>query len=50
MKIAIFNDNRLGIVAGQKVSDVTTTADWDQTNPHESLVRLMENFDSLKDT
>jgi 2-keto-4-pentenoate hydratase/2-oxohepta-3-ene-1,7-dioic acid hydratase in catechol pathway len=50
MKIAIFNDNRLGIVAGQKVSDVTTTADWDQTKPHESLVRLMKNFDSLKDT
>lgn len=50
MKIAIFNDNRLGIVAGQKVSDVTTTADWDQSKPHESLVRLMENFDSLKDT
>ncbi|WP_044747547.1 fumarylacetoacetate hydrolase family protein [Bacillus alveayuensis] len=49
MKIAIFNDNQLGIVVDKHVVDVTNVVDWDIHHPHESLVQLMEHFDSLKD-
>ncbi|PLS18620.1 FAA hydrolase family protein [Bacillus sp. M6-12] len=48
MKIAIFNDDILGIVKGDYVTDVSEAAGWDSASPRESFLRLMEDFDQLK--
>ncbi|MFZ4452677.1 fumarylacetoacetate hydrolase family protein [Salibacterium aidingense] len=48
MRLAIFNDNKLGVVEKEKVVDVTNAVSWDQTRPFESLVHVMEQFDKLK--
>lgn len=49
MKIAIFNDNKLGVVKGDKVIDVSKEAKWDSKNPEQSFNYLITNFDFLKD-
>ena len=48
MKIAIFNDNLLGIVQGNQIVDVSKAVEWESSNPGESFQRLIENFDVLK--
>lgn len=48
MRIAIFNENRLGIVKGDSVTDVSAAANWNSTNPRESFRYLVEHFAELK--
>ncbi|MFD2215693.1 fumarylacetoacetate hydrolase family protein [Metabacillus endolithicus] len=48
MKIAIFNENLLGIVQGNIIIDVSNAVEWKPSNPGESFQRLIENFDVLK--
>lgn len=45
MKIALFNDNRLGLIKGQNVTDISDVVGWDSSSPQQSLVRFMEQFD-----
>jgi 2-keto-4-pentenoate hydratase/2-oxohepta-3-ene-1,7-dioic acid hydratase in catechol pathway len=47
MKIALFNENRLGVVNGEFVIDISEVASWNQNKAQESLVRFMANFDEL---
>ena len=48
MKIAIFNDNLLGIVKDNQVMDVSDAVNWLPTNPSESFQHLIENFEELR--
>ncbi|GAB3053199.1 fumarylacetoacetate hydrolase family protein [Virgibacillus ainsalahensis] len=50
MKIAIFNENKLGIVIvnDNKIVDVSSAADWDSNNPDSSFQYLVENYEALK--
>lgn len=50
MKIAIFNDDRLGVVKGDKVVDVSESAKWDSSNPVQSFDYLIKHFDILKES
>lgn len=49
MKIAIFNEDLLGVVKEDKVVDVSKVASWDASNPESSFLYLIENFEQLKD-
>ncbi len=49
MKIAIFNDNVLGVVKGNRVTDVSKNVGWDHADPNASFLRLMDQFDDLKE-
>lgn len=48
MKLALFNDFKLGIVQEEHVYDVSAVVNWDQNRPQESLEKLMADFDELK--
>jgi 2-keto-4-pentenoate hydratase/2-oxohepta-3-ene-1,7-dioic acid hydratase in catechol pathway len=48
MKIAVFNENRLGIVEDNQLYDVTESVDWDSTNVQASMENLMENFNDYR--
>ena len=48
MKIALFNENQLGIVNGDRITDVSSLVSWDSKLPQESLVRLMKDFENVK--
>jgi 2-keto-4-pentenoate hydratase/2-oxohepta-3-ene-1,7-dioic acid hydratase in catechol pathway len=48
MKIAIFNEDLLGIVKEDKVVDVSKAANWDTNNPESSFLYLVENYEQLK--
>lgn len=48
MKIALFNENRLGVVNGSSVTDITELTDWNNKEPQASLVKLMKEFEALK--
>ncbi|MFB4162436.1 fumarylacetoacetate hydrolase family protein [Alteribacillus sp. JSM 102045] len=48
MKIAIFNDYLLGIVKDDKIVDITNKVQWNKETPFNSLVQLMEQFDTIK--
>ena len=48
MRIALFNENQLGIVNGNLITDVSSVVPWDSTSPQESLVRLMKDFEKVK--
>lgn len=50
MKIAIFNDQQLGIVFPEenRIVDVSNAANWDSKNPEASFQNLIEMFDDLK--
>lgn len=50
MKIALFNDQQLGVVKNDQIVDVSTAVNWDNNRPQESLVRLMTHFNELKPT
>lgn len=49
MKIVIFNDNVLGVVKEDRVTDVSKAAHWDKTIPKASFSKLVEYFDELKE-
>jgi 2-keto-4-pentenoate hydratase/2-oxohepta-3-ene-1,7-dioic acid hydratase in catechol pathway len=48
LKIAIFNDNRLGIVLDDRIYDVSQMVSWDKNNMQGSLEQLMLNFKELR--
>ncbi|ULT58855.1 fumarylacetoacetate hydrolase family protein [Neobacillus drentensis] len=48
MKIAIFNENLLGLVMGERVADISSVVGWDTVNPNESFLKLVENYQDLK--
>lgn len=48
MKIALFNDNQVGVVQDNKVIDISEVVGWDNQEPQRSLEKLMGEFDSLK--
>lgn len=48
VKIALFNDFKLGIVKDGRVFDLTEALSWNWQNPQDSLVDLMERFDEWK--
>lgn len=49
MKIALFNEDILGIVIEDKVVDVSKAANWDASNPESSFLYLVEHFEQLKE-
>jgi 2-keto-4-pentenoate hydratase/2-oxohepta-3-ene-1,7-dioic acid hydratase in catechol pathway len=49
VKIAIFNDDLLGVVMGDRVTDVSKVAGWDKADPNSSFLKLVENFNELKE-
>lgn len=48
MKLAVFNDNRLGIVRGDRIADVTDAVPWNAKDVQASLVKLMTHFSEWK--
>jgi 2-keto-4-pentenoate hydratase/2-oxohepta-3-ene-1,7-dioic acid hydratase in catechol pathway len=48
MKIALFNENRVGVVDGTNVIDITELIAWNIEDPQYSLVKLMGEFEALK--
>lgn len=49
MKLAIFNDNQLGVVTDdQMIVDVSEMVNWDKQRVQESLNQVMIQFDQLK--
>ena len=48
MKIAVFNENQVGVVEGNNVIDITELAAWNNEDSQASLVKLMGDFDTLK--
>jgi 2-keto-4-pentenoate hydratase/2-oxohepta-3-ene-1,7-dioic acid hydratase in catechol pathway len=48
MKIAIFDNNQLGIVNQDRIIDISERAAWDPNSPQESLVRLMGDFENIR--
>jgi len=47
LKIALFNDNRLGVVADGRVYDLTGFVPWDSHRPQESLENFMGQYAEL---
>lgn len=48
MKIAVFNENQVGVINGDNVVDITELTGWNKEEPQRSLVQLMKNFKDLK--
>ena len=48
MKIAVFNENQVGVINGDNVVDITELTGWNKEEPQRSLVQLMKNFNDLK--
>jgi len=48
MKIALFNNNQIGIVQGDRVIDIGDLISWDKSNPQTSLENFMTNYEDLK--
>lgn len=49
MKIAIFNENRLGVVKKDEIVDISDVTEWDSNDPVHSFQYLVTHFDELKD-
>lgn len=50
MKIALFNENQVGVVVDETIYNVSEVVGWDASAPQASLVKLMGEFDTLKPT
>jgi 2-keto-4-pentenoate hydratase/2-oxohepta-3-ene-1,7-dioic acid hydratase in catechol pathway len=48
MKLALFDDYRLGLVQDNTIYDVSGRVTWDHTKPQDSLVHLMRHFVELR--
>lgn len=48
MKIALFNENHVGVVVEEKVFEISELVGWNSEVPQASLVKLMGEFDGLK--
>lgn len=47
MKIALFNQNNLGIILEDRIYHIDREEFWDASRPQESLLNLMENYDDF---
>ena len=47
MKIALFNESKLGIVVEDRIYQIESKEYWDASKPQDSLVQLMENFEDF---
>jgi len=50
MRIALFNDNQIGIAYNSGIVDVSQVLKWNNVRPQESLIEFMGNFEDLKPT
>jgi len=48
VKIAIFNEDKLGIVKNKKIVDVSQAVNWNSNDTSASFRHLVENYDELK--
>ena len=48
MKIALFNEYRVGVVDGSNVVDITELISWNKEEPQSSLIELMKEFKAWK--
>lgn len=48
MKIALFNENSIGVIDGSNVIDITELIAWNNEVPQASLVEMMGDFEGLK--
>jgi len=48
VRIALFNDNELGIVDGDRITNVGSLVSWNKAQPQASLVELMGQLPSLR--
>lgn len=48
MKIALFNDFKIGVVKSERVYDISTIVNWDSTKPQDSLEKVIFEFNELK--
>jgi len=48
MKIALFNDNCLGIVNGESMIDISSLVEWNSNEPQKSLIQFMGKFDKIR--
>lgn len=48
MKIALFNENSVGVIDGSNVIDITELIAWNKEVPQASLVGMMGDFEDLK--
>jgi 2-keto-4-pentenoate hydratase/2-oxohepta-3-ene-1,7-dioic acid hydratase in catechol pathway len=48
LKIALFNDDKVGVIHDDRVFDVSEVTGWDSSQPQRSLIRLMEHFGGLR--
>ncbi|MET3508200.1 fumarylacetoacetate hydrolase family protein [Halalkalibacter oceani] len=48
MKIALFNEYKIGVVKEDCIYDITDLLNWDTEKPQQSFVTLMKNFKDLK--
>lgn len=49
MKIAIFNEDLLGAVTGDRITDISKVTNWDRNDPHASFLKLMAHYDEWKE-
>ena len=48
MKIALFNENRLGVVSGEQMVDISELVAWNANDAQRSLEKFIEEFDALR--
>jgi 2-keto-4-pentenoate hydratase/2-oxohepta-3-ene-1,7-dioic acid hydratase in catechol pathway len=48
MKIALFNDYKLGVVVDKNIHDISELVTWNCLKPQESLVQFIEEFEENK--
>ena len=44
LKLALFNQSKIGLVQGEVVFDISSLIGWDSQKPQESLIKVMVNF------
>jgi 2-keto-4-pentenoate hydratase/2-oxohepta-3-ene-1,7-dioic acid hydratase in catechol pathway len=48
MKIALFNEYKLGVVNDERIFDISEFVQWKSEKPQESLVQFIERFDDFQ--
>lgn len=48
VKIALFNNHRLGVVKNDVIYDISQFVSWNENKPQESLTELMQCFEDVK--
>ncbi|MDC3411898.1 fumarylacetoacetate hydrolase family protein [Terrihalobacillus insolitus] len=48
MKLALYNDFNLGVIKGDRIFEIGSVINWDSSDPQNSLLDLMENYNRIK--